>query len=271
MFPQCDGNDPCSKCNSHPGSECIYEVNTRVSKEEMKREIIDLRRSHSLAMRVLNALAADRSVPRILKGLRAQEDLASIARLIESSPATEPEAMFEESPLTEEHGESLYDSIMDTSPEDSQASYAPGNQLWTGFIRNPSTRVDPNRPGPWRTPLVNELLIKHLLSLYWVWIHPAHPILNMAQFFEDYEHCGNKHCSAYLINAICAAACDLLNPNWEQVPGKETDVAALKQHLIAEAAIQAALADPEAPTTAHASAVISLLNTRTVRTSPTGF
>ncbi|KAA6409017.1 MAG: hypothetical protein FRX48_07361 [Lasallia pustulata] len=268
---KCDGNEPCSKCSSHPGSECTYEINTRVSKEEMKREIIDLRRSNSIAMRILNSLAADREVPRILAELRAQNDLSSIARLTESSPAPESEAILEDSPLPEERGETSYNSLTDTSPRGSQPSHAAGKQPWLGFIRAPSTTVNPNSPDPWRTPLVNDLLIKHLLSLYWVWIHPAHPILNMARFFEDYENRGSTYCSAYLVNAVCAAACDLLNPEWEEVPGKSTDVAALKQHLVAEATIQAALADPEAPTTQQASAIIAFLNTLTAHTSPTGF
>lgn len=237
----------------------------------MKREIIDLRRSHSLAMRILDSLAADRDVPRILKGLRAQEDLASIARLLEKSPGAETGAMLVDSPVAEEYAESWYGSLMGTSVRDSEASYAGGNQQRAGLVGSPSTRTNQSRLGPWRTPLVNELLIKHLISLYWVWIHPAHPILDMARFFNDYETRGSRHCSAYLINAICAAACDLLNPEWEQVPGRRTDVVALKQHLIAEAAIQAALADPEASTTADASAIISILNSRTVQTAPVGF
>lgn len=237
----------------------------------MKREIMDLRRSHSLAMRILNSLAADQEVPRILQGLRAQEDLASIARRLESSPASEPEAMLVDSPLTDENADSSYGSLVGTNLDDSQASYSKGNQQRPDSAGNPSTGTNQSSLGPWRTPLVNELLIKHLISLYWVWIHPAHPILNMARFFKDYETCGSRHCSAYLVNAICAAACDLLNPEWENVPGKRTDVVALKQHLIAEAAIQAALADPDASTTSNASAVISFLNIRNVRTATPGF
>lgn len=251
--------------------KCTYEVNTRVSKEEMKREITELRQLYSVSMRILDSLAADRDVPRILQGLKAQEDLASIARLIDPSLEPESDATLENNSLKEECDESSYSSLMDPSPEDSQASYATGDQSWPGSMTPPSTTGSSNRSSPFRTPLVNELLVKHLLSLYWVWIHPAHPILNMAQFFKDYETCGSKHCSAYLVNAICAAACDLLDPSWERVLGKSTDVVALKQHLIAEAAIQAALADPDAPTTAHASVVIALLSTRTVGTSGTGF
>lgn len=238
----------------------------------MKREIIDLRRSHSLAMRILDSLAADREVPRILKGLRAQEDLASIARLLETSPGAETGAMLMGSPLAEEYAESSYSSLMGTSVGDSEASNAGENEQRAALVGSPSPRTNQSRLGPWGTPLVNELLIKHLISLYWVWIHPAHPILDMARFFHDFENRGSRHCSAYLINAICAAACDLLNPEWEQVPGKRTDVVALKQHLIAEAAIQAALADPEASTTADASAIISILNSRAVQTAaPVGF
>ncbi|KAI4132422.1 MAG: hypothetical protein LQ347_002591 [Umbilicaria vellea] len=232
---------------------------------------MDLRRSHSLAKRILDSLAADRDVPRILKGLRAQEDLASIARLLESSPTSEPQAKLVDSPLTEEPADGPYGSLASASIEGSQPSYSGGSQQRPDSVANPSTRTNQSRLGPWRTPLVNELLIKHLISLYWVWIHPAHPILNMARFFKDYETRGSRHCSAYLINAICAAACDLLNPEWENVPGKKTDVVALRQHLIAEAAIQAALADPEASTTADASAVISIINNRNVRAATPGF
>ena len=259
---KCDGNKPCLKCSSLPGSICAYDVNTRVSKEEMKLEIVDLRRSNSLATQILAALAEDRGVSRILQGLKDREELASIAAAINSSPGDSSTALeSNDSPLSEAFDESPLDSLMDTGPDDFQgSSHAAGGHLGSGFRGEPSTEGKKNNPLPWTTPLLNDILIKHLLSLYWVWIHPAYPILNIGKFFEDFENCRTKHCSAYLVNAVCAAACDLLNPHWEGVPGKTTDVAALKQHLIAEAAIQAAQADPEAATTANASAVMSLIN-----------
>ena len=228
----------------------------------MKLEIVDLRRSNSLATQILTPLAADRGVSRILQGLKDREELASIAAALDLSPSDSPTTLDSNgSPLFEAFDESSLDSLMNTSPEDFQGSpHAAGGQLGSGIRSKPPPEGKKNKPLLWTTPLLNDILIKHLLSLYWVWIHPAYPILNMGEFFEDFENCRTKHCSAYLVNAVCAAACDLLNPHWEGVPGKTTDVAALKQHLIAEAAIQAAQADPEAATTADASAVMSLIN-----------
>ena len=118
------------------------------------------------------------------------------------------------------------------------------------------------RPCQWTTTLPDCVLSKQLVSLYWVWIHPAHPILEMPLFLEHYRTGMKKYCSSFLVNAVFIAACDVLDPYWEGIPGQATNVAELRQNLVAEAELQEAIADPDAKTTAQALAIMSMINTR---------
>lgn len=57
-----------------------------------------------------------------------------------------------------------------------------------------------------RTPQDPEF-IKHLLDLYFTWVHPFHQIFSRDQFLTDFTRMASSHCSAFLVNAIAAFAC----------------------------------------------------------------
>lgn len=92
-------------------------------------------------------------------------------------------------------------------------------------------------------------------------MHPAHTILDMDQFVRGYETGSELYCSSYLIYAVCIAACDYLDPLWENVEGKSTDVAQLRLNLMAEARILESTMDPKhkSKPTIQASAILSFI------------
>ena len=61
----------------------------------------------------------------------------------------------------------------------------------------------------WISALCIRLSIKHLFSLYWIWIPPAYPLFSKEHLIKDYVSDIERHCSAFLLAAVCAAACDL--------------------------------------------------------------
>lgn len=206
-------------------------------------EINDLRQKNVLSTKILGALASDHQVPAILRKLRDREDLVAIAQVADSPPSL---------PLT----------VRKTDDKDSTShQHQTPHPDSSGYVKKESISLESTTPRCWTTVVPEGLLIKHLLSLYCIWIHPAYPILSIPHFLEDYETGEENHCSAFLVNAICAVACDLLTPQWEEYPGSVTDTAVLQQKFIAEAAVQKASANLGARTTLLALGVLSILDT----------
>ena len=210
----------------------------------MQREINELRQKNLLSTQILDALRSNRQVPAILDLLKDQEDLGLVANFAKSSRAT-PSGDTPPSAATE--------NILQGSSDQTSPSAV------TGVKQEPSPAPEQNVHRP--TPSL--LLIKHLLSLYWTWIHPAYPLFNMEFFIGDYMTGAEDHSSALLVAAVCAAACDLLSPPWVASLNTVEEVADLRQIFVAEVNIQENLADHSAQTSLEASQVMKLVDFRT--------
>lgn len=84
----------------------------------------------------------------------------------------------------------------------------------------------------------------------------------MEEFIEGYKTGKQDHCTPFLVAAVCAAACDLLGPQWTTLLGQVPDVAALRQRFVTEANLQEALADRSARTWLEASRVMLIVKSR---------
>lgn len=209
----------------------------------MQREITELRRTNMLSIQIFDALRSDRQVPMILKMLKGDEDPSLIADVANSPQGTQ----FTMNPLLDTDKGMFQDTCDSRTYESVQATkqaLAPvPNQI------NYSSTIAP----------CHQLLIQHLLTLYWTWIHPAHPLFSMECFIQDYMTGTEGHSSAFLVAAVCAAACDLLSPPWTNMG---FDVATLRLNLVAEASKQETLADPKAQTTLKALQVMKIVGCR---------
>ena len=186
------------------------------------------------------------------EAMKAKEEMKAIEEMEETEAMEEIEAL--EDTMEMEEAEEMEERFDVHKDKNIYPDHAPARDWLTLTSRKESCQ--------WPAALPGSLLIKQLISLYWVWIHPAHPILDMPLFLEHYETGIEKHCSPLLVSAVCVAACDVLDPNWEGIPGKATNVALLRQNLVAEALQQEASADPDAKTTTQALAIMSVVNTR---------
>jgi len=211
-----------------------------------------------------NALATERDTPAILQELKDHDGLVNIAQGIGSSYAPKP---ITNPSFTSD--ETSFDTTSNASYQGSQGPHGEQAQMKLKLIQERVAQEGGKKSYFWNTSSVDDLLVTQLVSIYWVWIHPAHPILIMPQFIKDYETGAGEHCSTLLLYAMCAAACDFLSPSWERIPWKATDVAALRQHFIAEVTVQEASADRGVQTTAQALAVMSLVGTRLGESSAT--
>ena len=229
---------------------CVYEINARVAKKELQRENSELRRQKAQSDQIFHALRSDWQVSNILQLLRDQEGLPLIAK-IANSPSVESSVGPPPDFTSLAHEELL---PLKTESEDghgSELATTPSNVLY-----------------PWIAASYDEHLVKHLFSLYWTWIHPAYLLFSMERFIEGYNTGDQEHCSAFLIAAVCAAACDLLSPYSTCVSGKVPDVAALRRDFVAEAIFQETLADRAATTWLDASRVMAIVNSRSEASSP---
>ena len=212
----------------------------------MQRENAELRRQKALSDQIFDALRSDCQVPNILQLLRDREGLALIAK-IARSPSVE--------------------SSVVGSPSEVQ-SVVSNEELWNQKCESedshsPDMAAAPSEVlHPWTTASCDEHLIMHLFSLYWAWIHPAYLIFSMEEFIEGYKTGKQDHCTPFLVAAVCAAACDLLGPQWTTLLGQVPDVAALRQRFVTEANLQEALADRSARTWLEASRVMLIVKSR---------
>lgn len=219
-------------------------MNARVAKRELQRENGELRQQNALSDQVFHALRSDFQVPNILQLLRDQESLALIAKIV-GSPSPDSSVYSPSEDKSVESGGLLQQK------HDSESCHSPETAPAPGEV-----------PHPWIAAPCDEHLTKHLFSLYWTWIHPAYLLFNMEQFMEGYKTGNEEHCSAFLIAAVCAAACDLLGHRWAGVSGKVLDVAALRRDFVAEAIQQEGLADKGTRTWLEASRVMLIVNSR---------
>ena len=228
-----------------------------------------------MSSEILAALAADQGVPAILRKLQGHDDLSSIVGMIRSpnsskapssSSSSEPYDMSVGSPL-ERYGSTDASPVKVEYESPSSSSSDMNTGIFSTAIHGDSSQmiqpqsVQEMRSNACRGPtdLSDHRLIRHLFSVYWVWIHPDHAIFNMPLFVKSYEAGSEAYCSTFLVYAVCIAACDHLDPNWEAVEGKATDVAELRQNLIANARNLAATVDLDAEANMQALAVLSLI------------
>ena len=231
--------------------DCTYSVQHNLAKDEMRLEITHLRQKEILSTRILNALASNRQVPQILQRLANREDLEDIARDIESTTTTK-------------HSN---DSQVVPNRLTLQVRYENSPLLPLTSTTQVFESSDTGKISYRTTTLLDQPLLRHLLSLYTVWIHPQYPLFSMPDFLKDHETGGAARCSTFLVAAICAAASHFLNPHWDSVSGTATDVVRLRQSLIAQAEMQEGLAEPKAETTAQALAVMLIVNSHSVQRS----
>ena len=223
---------------------------------------------------IFTALATGREVPAILQGLKDREHLTAIAHMVRLS---KPENQSSSSMDSPKATDSIYSPVA-RGTITGASSLAPGytDSLASplpllAMQRQPSSVVgSPPQLSPLLsakeikkrachgpTDLSDNRLIRWLFSIYWVWVDPAQILVNARLFLRSYEDGNESHCSAFLVYAVCIAACDYLEPGWESVEGKSTDVVRLKQNLIANAQELETMADLNALTTKQALAILA--------------
>lgn len=178
---QCDGKKPCKRCASRvETSECIYEVHIKHAKEELVKQIKELRAKDHLTEQILQALSTNEKVPEILDRLRNGDTYEGIVELLGRSPM---------------------DDLETWSPRESQHSTFEVSDHEMGDLGSASFR--------WTTVTSDTAVLDHLFQLYFAWVHPVHTLFSEGHFVDSYKRQLDDYCSSILVNAMCAMACHL--------------------------------------------------------------
>ncbi|KUJ10509.1 uncharacterized protein LY89DRAFT_596406 [Mollisia scopiformis] len=196
---KCDGKKPCKRCATRlETSDCIYEIHIKHAKEELVKQIKELKAKDHLSEQILQALSTDEKVSDILERLKKGETYESIVEWLGRSPVDDLETL---SPRESQH------STFDAS--DHEMGGVPGTTTWT-------------------TVTANQAVMDHLLQLYFAWVHPVHTLFDEGHFVDCYKRQLDDYCSSVLVNSICAMACHL-HP---MVEGEEIDFEQLGMEFI---------------------------------------
>ncbi|KAG9238959.1 hypothetical protein BJ875DRAFT_366647 [Amylocarpus encephaloides] len=179
---KCDGEAPCRRCSSRvETSECVYEVHIKHAKEELVKQIKELKAKDHLTDQILNALSSGEQVPEILDRLKRGETYHGIVDWLGRSPIEGLEPL---SPQISQR------SAMDVA--DHEMGDMPTSRRWSSVTSD-------------------QAILDHLFQLYFCWVHPVHTLLSEGIFVRDYQAGpgSDGYCSSTLVNAMCAMACHL--------------------------------------------------------------
>ncbi|KFZ23093.1 hypothetical protein V502_02425, partial [Pseudogymnoascus sp. VKM F-4520 (FW-2644)] len=87
---KCDGNKPCSRCTTRAETTpCVYKVHIKHAKEELVKQIHELRAKNKLNERVIKALQSGDKVPDIPRALSSGDSPESIVESLGRQPVEE--------------------------------------------------------------------------------------------------------------------------------------------------------------------------------------
>jgi len=226
---QCDGKKPCKRCALRvETAECIYEIHIKHAKEELVKQIKELRAKDHLTDLILQALSTDEKVPEILQRLKNGETYESIVECLGRT--------------------AINDDFEALSPRESQLSAVETQ----GDVEMAGSGTGPFR---WTTVTSDMGILDHLFQLYFAWIHPVHTLFSEGLLVDSYKRQSDKFCSSILVNAICALACHLHS-------GTETEDVDFEQMGVefSDAVREDIDADDQSITTIQAFAVMFLVD-----------
>lgn len=199
LIAQCDGQEPCRRCTlRREASLCVYEAHIKQKKQELLDTILHLRVQDENKARLLDAMRHREQAALVLDRLAQGESYESI-------------------------GAWLRDVSIDDDHDDDDENEGDDQ---------PDDHSHKNGPGLFWTPVTSDdALIKHLLELYFSWVHPVHPLFNRQRFLRCYWDRTTAHCSHALVNLICAVGCQVHPPGDEE----SVDVRRLEDAFVREA------------------------------------
>jgi hypothetical protein len=95
--------------------------------------------------------------------------------------------------------------------------------------------VDPQHgyTNAWTSVTSDDVLVEHLMALYFCWEYPTFASLSREHFLEDYRLGRRRHCSSLLVNAMVAVGCRFSTQAATRIDADDSNTAG--DHFFAEA------------------------------------
>jgi hypothetical protein len=199
----------------------MYQVPTRVSKENMRNEIEQLQGRLHVRETVIDALAMDESSDPVLQQLRDKVPLEEIAdHVYKSFPSlrTRPPPPREET-MTSETDYGSYETPAAEHLKPHPLDLGSTMQPWkgVGYVPHSQESVEKNQSEQvmeaadtqWTEVSSDKAMIEHMFALYFCWEHPIFQTLSREHFLSDLQTGTHRYCSSLLVNAMLALGCRL--------------------------------------------------------------
>lgn len=218
---QCDGQKPCSGCAARNIIKCMHQVPTRVSKENVKKDIEQLQGQLYLRETVIDALAMDELSDPILQQLRNKVPLEEIVdQVYKSFPSlrSRPPPPRED-PMSSETDYGSYEAHTSKPWKSRSPDHRRTMQAWQGSGYIPLSPelmkegqfeqamhcVDTR----WTEVNSDKALMEYLVALYFWWEYPIIQTLPKEHFLSDLRTGNHRYYSHLLVNAMLALGCRL--------------------------------------------------------------
>ena len=205
----------------------------------LKKSTKELEETVQVQSIILEILTNNGHVEEVIKRLRGGESQASIAKWLQGHP----ELKHHLASIPGSQGELL-------------AVVERVEKLYTGSDKT----ADAEELYQWTQVTTSPILIRHLFELYFTWVHPVHMLFGEMDFLDSYYNGDETHCSAPLVNAICAMACNLLANPAPSFDGRQSDRLNLRTGFMNEARSLLQPASPLLMTSIQAFAVMYLVD-----------
>ena len=191
----------------------MYEPHTKTHKDDLLREIEELKAEHAGLQEATSLLQKDKDA------LQAKEDVQSvILDILENNG----------------HNHEIVRRLRHGEPRESVASWLlsqpelrkhlrslpPSHHAIIGLVKRVEDLYEADQSPAqtsvqtvhrWTEVTKSQILIGHLFELYFTWVHPIHMLFSEVDFLASYRSGDATYCSTPLTNAICAMACHLLD------------------------------------------------------------
>lgn len=200
---------------------CLYEPHTKTHKDDLLREI-ELLRGDNTSLLGQNKEMAETAIglEQRNKGLQETSDWQKIILDTIGSNGHDREIIIRL--RAGESHQSIADWLSQLETLSRDLQHIPESRLGLIDVVGKINRryqnggvdtingVDALPSIPWTQVSSSEILIGHLLDLYFTWVHPFHMLFSELNFKQDFRIHADDYCSTPLVNAICAMACHLV-------------------------------------------------------------
>ncbi|KAJ6102571.1 hypothetical protein N7486_004998 [Penicillium sp. IBT 16267x] len=228
---KCDGNLPsCAACSSVYHTPCVYDPNSDHRRKGVyKKDADTLRTRHTTLQTLFQALLNydEADAFDLVREIRSCDDLEAVAQsvisrqsgLLSAQEAKDPAS--DDNPSEVDQFEYELSGKMSELMLDGSRKFIGGTSnlifLPPGSELHESASTVENILGPvndtnlirrWTRVTEDDLLISHLLTMYFAWHYPFFTILAKDLFYRDLRRgIPSQYCSALLVNAMLALGC----------------------------------------------------------------